>query len=192
MAGSHHPREDQMTLFGADAHDIVREAWDQHPNAIVRRTAMLSGGHELVLLRGPTLLHAETLQEIATLGEDGQWRTREGTVTDSIDVPHAGARRSSSPAHCAKPTKAQDAAWLEQALTQLTGIARRQREIIVDDCWVHITMPPRTPSLMSALMVAAGREGVIETTEEHRRSTRPTNGGRTVRVWRSLIYTPPA
>jgi hypothetical protein len=146
--------------------------------------------HELVLLRGATLLHAETLQEIATLGEDDQWRTPEGAVTDSIGVPHAGAQATVKPDALRKAHKAQDAAWLEQALTQLRGIARRQKEITVDDCWVHITMPPRTPSLMSALMVAAGREGVIETTEEHRRSIRPTNGGRTVRVWRSLIYTP--
>lgn len=50
MARSHHPREDQMTLFGADPHDVVREAWEQHPNTIVRRTAMLSGGNDSATL----------------------------------------------------------------------------------------------------------------------------------------------
>jgi hypothetical protein len=43
---------------------------------------------------------------------------------------------------------------------------------------------------MSALMVAAGSAGFIETTERHRRSTRTINAGRTVQVWRSLTYTP--
>lgn len=46
MGHSHHPREDQLTLFGADPHDIIREAWEQNPNRIIRRTAMLSGGND--------------------------------------------------------------------------------------------------------------------------------------------------
>jgi 3'-phosphoadenosine 5'-phosphosulfate sulfotransferase (PAPS reductase)/FAD synthetase len=46
MARSHHPREDQLTLFAADPHDIIREAWEQNPNRIIRRTAMLSGGND--------------------------------------------------------------------------------------------------------------------------------------------------
>jgi hypothetical protein len=145
---------------------------------------------ELVLLRGATLLHAETLQEIATLGEDGQWRTPEGAVTDSIGVPHQGAKAIVTPAELRKANKEQDAAWLQEALIQLRWLARRQMDMTVDDCWEHITMPPRIPSQMSALMVAGGREGVIETTEEDRPSSRKINGGRRVRVWRSLIYTP--
>ena len=147
---------------------------------------------ELVLLRGGTVLHAKTLQEIATLGEDGQWRTPEGAVTDSIGVPDDGARAIVKPAELRQAHKEQDDAWLEQALRKLESIARRQTDITVDDCWVHITMPPRTPTQMSALMVAGGRAGFIETTEQHRRSIRKLNGGRNVRVWRSLIYTPDA
>jgi 3'-phosphoadenosine 5'-phosphosulfate sulfotransferase (PAPS reductase)/FAD synthetase len=46
MARSHHPREDQLTLFAADPHHIIREAWEQNPNRIIRRTAMLSGGND--------------------------------------------------------------------------------------------------------------------------------------------------
>jgi hypothetical protein len=83
MARSHHPREDQMSLFGADPHDIVREAWEPHPNV--------------------------------------------------------------KPAELRKAHKEQDAAWLKQALLQLESVTRAQKEITVDDCWAHITMPPHTP-----------------------------------------------
>ena len=47
---------------------------------------------ELVLLRGASILHAETLLEIATLGDDGRWRTPEGAITDSIGIPHPAAK----------------------------------------------------------------------------------------------------
>jgi 3'-phosphoadenosine 5'-phosphosulfate sulfotransferase (PAPS reductase)/FAD synthetase len=50
MAHSHHPREDQLTLLAADPHDIIREAWEQNPNRIIRRTAMLSGGNDSSML----------------------------------------------------------------------------------------------------------------------------------------------
>ncbi len=46
MGRSHHPREDQLTLFAADPHDIVRAAWSAHGKHIVCRTAMLSGGND--------------------------------------------------------------------------------------------------------------------------------------------------
>jgi hypothetical protein len=41
---------------------------------------------------------------------------------------------------------------------------------------------------MSALMIAAKKRGLIQETSAHRPSARPTNGGRTVCVWRSLTY----
>jgi len=50
MAHSHHPREDQLTLLAADPHDIIGEAWEQNPNRIIRRTAMLSGGNDSSML----------------------------------------------------------------------------------------------------------------------------------------------
>jgi hypothetical protein len=39
--------------------------------------------------------------------------------------------------------------------------------------------------------VLAQQQGLIEKTSAHRRSIRPTNGGRTVRVWRSLVFAAP-
>jgi 3'-phosphoadenosine 5'-phosphosulfate sulfotransferase (PAPS reductase)/FAD synthetase len=46
MGRSHHPREDQLTLFGQDPHAIIQSAWDQHGTHIIRRTALLSGGND--------------------------------------------------------------------------------------------------------------------------------------------------
>jgi hypothetical protein len=104
-------------------------------------------------------------------------------------VPYHVAQAVVKPEAARAANREQDAAWLEQALGVLRELTRQQKEITVDDCWTRMVMPPRKPSLMSTLMVAGGREGLIETTTEHRRSIRPINGGRTVRVWRSRIYT---
>lgn len=145
---------------------------------------------ELVLLRGSTLLRADTLEEIATLGADGQWRSPEGIVTDAIGVPHQAAKAIITSKAAAAAHREQDQAWIADALERVAEIARRDRDLTVDDCWGALTMPPRKPSLMSSLIVAAQQRGLIEKTAEHRRSVRPTNGGRTVRVWRSRVYTP--
>jgi hypothetical protein len=144
---------------------------------------------EVVLLRGSSLLSADTLQEIATLGTDGQWRSPEGIVTDAIAVARHTPHAVVSPKAAAAAHREQDQAWIADQLRRVAELARAQRDLTVDDCWIVLTMPPRRPSLMSTLMVAAQRHGFIEKTSEHRRSDRPTNGGRTVRVWRSRVYT---
>lgn len=144
---------------------------------------------EVVLLRGSSLLHADTLLEIATLGHDGLWRTPEGVITDAIGVPRQAARAIVKPEHARVAHREQDAAWVKQALVTVREFALRKEEVTVDDCWMAVAMPPRKPCVMSTLMVAAGREGLIEKTARHRLSIRPINGGRSVRVWRSLIYT---
>ncbi|MGH2904894.1 MAG: hypothetical protein ACRDK7_15130 [Solirubrobacteraceae bacterium] len=144
---------------------------------------------EVVLLRGASLLHADTLVEIATLGDDGQWRTPDGVITDAIGLPEQAARAIVKPEHARAAHREQDAAWVKQALVTVRDLALCNKEVTVDDCWSAVVMPPRKPSVMSTLMVAAGREGLIEKTARHRGSIRPINGGRTVRVWRSRIYT---
>jgi hypothetical protein len=144
---------------------------------------------EIVLLRGSTLLRADTLEEIATLGADGQWRSPDGIMTDAIGVPQQAAKAIITSKAAAAAHREQDRAWITGQLERVRELARRKRDLTVDDCWIALTMPPRRPSLMSALMVAAQQRGLIEKTSVHRRSVRPTNGGRTVRVWRSRVYT---
>jgi 3'-phosphoadenosine 5'-phosphosulfate sulfotransferase (PAPS reductase)/FAD synthetase len=46
MGRAHHPREDQLTLFAADPHDIIKSAWGQYGKQIIRRTALISGGND--------------------------------------------------------------------------------------------------------------------------------------------------
>lgn len=149
----------------------------------------LTSTQEIVLLRGASLLHADTLLEIATLGGDGQWRTPDGAITDAIGVPQQAARAIVKPEQARAAHREQDAAWIKQALVTVRDLALRNKEVTVDDCWMAVAMPPRKPSAMSALMVASSREGLIEKTARHRLSIRPINGGRSVRVWRSRIYT---
>jgi hypothetical protein len=145
---------------------------------------------EIVLLRGATLLRADTLEPIATLHDDGQWRNPEGIVTDAIGVPRTEAQAIVTSKAATEAHRKQDQAWIAEQLEQVGEIARTRRELTVDDCWQVLTMPPRKPSLMSSLMVAAQHRGLIEKTAAHRRSLRPINGGRTVRVWRSRVYQP--
>lgn len=144
---------------------------------------------EVVLLRGASLLNAQTLEEIATLDTDGQWRTPDGAIADAIGVPRAAAHAVTRPGSEAAHHKEHDAGWLDEALRALEQIAAAQPELTVDDCWERIPAPPRRPYLMSTLMVRGKTLGLIEMTDGHRRSLRPINGGRTVRVWRSLKFT---
>lgn len=143
---------------------------------------------EVVFLRGATLLCADSLEELATLGPDGRWRTPDGVVTDAIAVSQPTAATVVASAACAAARRDQDMAWLDAALNAVADLARERTQLTVDDCWAHVPAPPRNPRQMSALMVAAQKRGLIQKTSAHRPSVRPANGGRTVRVWRSLTY----
>jgi 3'-phosphoadenosine 5'-phosphosulfate sulfotransferase (PAPS reductase)/FAD synthetase len=46
LGRAHGGRENQLTMLGADPHTIIREAWEQHGQHILRRTAMVSGGND--------------------------------------------------------------------------------------------------------------------------------------------------
>jgi hypothetical protein len=144
---------------------------------------------EVLLLRGASILRADTLEELATLDDDGQWRTPQGVVTDSIGLPRQTPDAIVKPAALQEAHRKQDAAWLADALRTLRRIAVAHKQLTVDDCWQEISSPPRHHSQMSALMVAGQRHGWIEKTSAHRRSVRTVNGGRTVRIWRSRIHT---
>lgn len=149
-----------------------------------------SATHEIVLLRGASLLHADTLREIATLSEDGQWRTPDGAITDSIGLPKQAAHAIVKPAERRAADRAQDEAWKESALQALREMAEHRPDLTVDDLWGALDTNPREPRQMTSLILTARAEGWIERTNRHRPSTRAVRHGRAVRVWRSLIYTP--
>jgi hypothetical protein len=54
-----------------------------------------------------------------------------------------------------------DAAWLARALDVVRELARQRKHLTVDDCWANVVVPPREPRQMSALMVAAQKQGLI-------------------------------
>jgi hypothetical protein len=134
------------------------------------------------------LLRAGSLAGLATLGDDGTWRTPDGAVTDAIAVPRPEAAAVVNPAARTAAHRDQDTAWLEHALDAIARLARERRDLTVDECWAATAARPRDPRQMSALIVSAQNAGLIEKTAAHRPSTRPSNGGRSVHVWRSLTY----
>jgi hypothetical protein len=101
-------------------------------------------------------------------------------------VPQPIAGAIVKPADQQAADRARDAAWIEQGLTVVREVASGQTYLTVDDVRLALRAKPRRSSLMSALIIAAAREGVIEQTGAHRPSVRSVNGGRTVRVWKSL------
>lgn len=141
----------------------------------------------LVLLRGASVRRADTLEELATLGPDGHWRTPEGAITDSIGLPEQLPQAIVTPDQARAVHEARDAAWLKDALEVLRDMARRKPEITVDDLWSAIPEEPRRPRQMTSVILAARAEGLIEQTNRHRPSARSARHGRPVRVWRSLI-----
>lgn len=143
----------------------------------------------VVLLRGASVRSADTLEELATLGEDGNWRTPEGAITDAIGLPQQTPQAIVTPEHARAVHEANDAAWQADALDMLREIASRQEEITVDDLWQVMPVKPRRPRLVTNVILAARAEGLIERTNRHRPSARSARHGRPVRVWRSLVFT---
>jgi hypothetical protein len=144
----------------------------------------------LVLLRGASVRRADTLEELATLGADGNWRTPEGAITDAIGLPQQTPQAVITPKQARAVHEASDAAWQALALRVLRELAVRQEEITVDDLWDAIPEEPRRPRQVTNVILAARAEGVIERTSRHRPSARSARHGRPVRVWRSLVLAP--
>ncbi len=143
----------------------------------------------IVLLRGASVRSADTLEELATLGPDGNWRTPDGAITDAIGLPQKTPQAIVTPEQARAVHQASDAAWHAGALDVLRAIALRQEEITVDDLWQAIPEKPRRPRQVTNVILAARAEGLIERTSRHRQSARSARHGRPVRVWRSLICT---
>jgi hypothetical protein len=144
----------------------------------------------LVLLRGASVRRADTLEELATLSTDGNWRTPESAITDAIGLPQQTPQAVITPKQARAIHEASDAAWQAQALRLLREIAVRQEEITVDDLWCAIPEKPRRPRQVTNGILAARAEGVIEITSRHRPSERSARHGPPVRVWRSLVLAP--
>jgi hypothetical protein len=139
----------------------------------------------LISFDGPTLCDSDG-QVLAELHRDGQWRTPDGQHTSGLDLPVEKVSACVHPAERARHEAEQDRAWLAAAIPVVAELADRMRTITTDEVWSALTMPPREPRQLGALMRACQRRGLIEPTKEHRPSNRPLNNRRPLLVWRSM------
>jgi hypothetical protein len=145
----------------------------------------------VLLLRPDRVLDPDSLEPVAILHDDGVWRTPEGVVIDALTMPtpkvHAHVTDEALRAHHA----AVDEAWLLAALPTVAELAETHETLTTDEVRARVPAPRDARAGMSTLMNRAKRAGVIAWTAETRQSVRASNGGRPVRVWRSLRYRGP-
>ena len=83
--------------------------------------------------------------------------------------------------------RAADSAWMEHAIAAVKRLVATRKTITSDELWAEIQMPPREPRMIGNALRRAQGLGLIEPTDEHRRSLRKHNNhSRPVRVWRCL------
>lgn len=149
----------------------------------VERTTSL-----VVRFDGPTVRAGDTGEAIATLADDGAWRTPDGVVTDGLELPEPRLRAAVSREAVAARNRELDAAWLRAAIGVVERLARELAEFTTDEVWERLEHPPREGRQLGALMANCQRAGLIAPTEAHRPSTRPNVNRRPIRIWRSLVH----
>ncbi|RKQ90523.1 hypothetical protein C8N24_0328 [Solirubrobacter pauli] len=137
-----------------------------------------------VQLDGPRLL-SPAGDVLAVLGDDQQWRTRDGAIATELvlALDPAPVRAHVDP----DAQKRADAVWILTALQDLRVLCEQQEEFTADDVWAALRMPPRESRMIGALMAAGRRHGLVEATDRHKPSERDVNNRRPVLVWRSLL-----
>jgi hypothetical protein len=148
------------------------------------------GTRLVVRFAGPTLYAGDTGEPIATLGDDGAWRTPDGVVTDGLELPQPRLQPAVTPKAVAARNRELDAAWLKAARPVVERLARELAEFTTDEVWERLEHPPREGRQLGALMTDRQRAGLIAATEAHRPSTRPNVNRRPIRIWRSLVHHP--
>lgn len=146
-----------------------------------------SGGRAVELILDGMTIRDSDGEEIATLTAAG-WISPDGIATDRVRVPIGAARAVVDSVELTRQRRQEEHAWLEHAQRKLRTLAEERARLTVDEMWKVIEMPPRDGrNQMSQVMRAGKRDGLIALTGETVPCTR-NNGGRRVRVWRSLIY----
>lgn len=142
----------------------------------------------VVRFDGRTLRAGDSGEPIATLGDDGAWRTPDGIVTHGLELPEPRVRPAVSPEAAATRNRELDAAWLDAAVPIVQRLAGELAEFTTDEVWERLGHPPREGRQLGALMTSCQRAGLIAPTEAHRPSTRPNVNRRPIRIWRSLAH----
>lgn len=83
-----------------------------------------------------------------------------------------------------------DRAWRRMAGRAVRYISRTWPTFTTDQVWAvldeHTNLKTHNPRALGAVMLAAKKEGLIESLDEWRTSARPACHGRPVRVWRRV------
>ena len=147
------------------------------------------GQHTGLVIRfdGRTLRAGDSDEVVATLCDDGAWRTADGIVTEGLELPAPKLRPAVRPEAVAARNRARDAAWLGDAMRIVERLARELSEFTSDEVWERLEHPPREGRQLGALMGNCQRAGLIAPTAAHRPSTRPNVNRRPIRIWRSLV-----
>jgi hypothetical protein len=119
---------------------------------------------------------------------DGLWGTPGGAVTDAIGLPRPEAAAVVSRVARAAANCDQDAAWLEHALDVVREVAREHKHLTVDDCWAKRRSASTRPTPDERADGRRAEAGADPAELRPQALARPTNRGRSVRVWRSLTY----
>lgn len=126
---------------------------------------------------------------LAELAADERWYTSEGMPCHGLLLAAPKAQPQVHQADRDAATRAADAAWMDGAIEAIARIAAAGHELISDDVWAELAMPPREPRMLGNALNRARGLGLIEPTDEHRPSERTNNNhSRPVKVWRSLIH----
>jgi hypothetical protein len=140
-----------------------------------------------IRLDGPVLRLADTGEVVATLCDDGAWRTADGVVTEGLELPQPTLRPAVRPEAVAARNRDLDAIWLQAAVPVVESLAQETPEFTTDEVWERLEQPPREGRQVGALMRHCQRAGFITPTEAHRPSSRPNVNRRPIRIWQSLV-----
>jgi hypothetical protein len=139
----------------------------------------------LVTLDGRRVLAADG-SLLAQLADDERWYTADGLPCRGLTVPAAKAAPQVDPAERSAAQRAGDRAWMGSAMKTIAELAATLPSLTSDDIWAAVEQPPREPRMIGNALRRAQSAGLIEPTDEHRRSQRQLNHTRPVLVWRSL------
>jgi hypothetical protein len=147
-----------------------------------------AGERTLVRFEGRQILDPDGVL-LAELAADGSWYTSDGVPCGGLVIPVPKAQPHVTCADRNAARRAADQVWMTGAVAAITSLVCSRQTITCDDVWAAIPMPPREARMIGNALARARGLGLIEPTEEHRRSERRDhNHARPVRVWRSLRY----
>ena len=147
-----------------------------------------AGERTLVRFEGRQILDPDGVI-LAELAADDSWYTSDGVPCTGLVIPAPKAQPHVASADRDAARRAADQVWMAGAVEAITALVSTRQTITCDDVWAAIPMPPREARMIGNALARARGLGLVEATEEHRRSERRDhNHARPVRVWRSLRY----